>query len=410
MEQYDNLLTAVVADDEPELLNAVCQLIDWESIGFRLVGKASNGLDALQLVEAVQPDFLLTDIRMPFISGTALAQQVRTVQPLIQVAFLSGYDDFEYARQGIENEVIAYLLKPISMQELTQELKKLNAKIRHKLDELCGGGSANESRQLAAAAMLLDSGQPEDLTHSLAQLRELGVEIGETDAVRAAVVRVQAAEVSPQALLSAAEQTLSKACACCGVCLGERAALLLSSGTGFSRVYTAVDELRQTARRLWQAELLIGISKEFPSPHEAHAAYADAMQALQIAARHGGLCASEAWDNMDVLCARTTQIIEKEYMDESLTLQSVADRLHVSANYLGANIKKYAGDTFMNLLIRKRMQVAENLLLSGDSRILEVARRCGYSDQSYFGYCFKKYYGVSPARLRQESGRRGTPS
>ena len=107
MEQYDNLLTAVVADDEPELLNAVCQLIDWESIGFRLVGKASNGLDALQLVEAVQPDFLLTDIRMPFISGTALAQQVRTVQPLIQVAFLSGYDDFEYARQGIENEVIA---------------------------------------------------------------------------------------------------------------------------------------------------------------------------------------------------------------------------------------------------------------------------------------------------------------
>ena len=42
MEQYDNLLTAVVADDEPELLNAVCQLIDWESIGFRLVGKASN--------------------------------------------------------------------------------------------------------------------------------------------------------------------------------------------------------------------------------------------------------------------------------------------------------------------------------------------------------------------------------
>ena len=55
-----------------------------------------------------------------------------------------------------------------------------------------------------------------------------------------------------------------------------------------------------------------------------------------------------------------------------------------------------------------KRQVAENLLLSGDSRILEVARRCGYSDQSYFGYCFKKFYGVSPARMRQEGYREDT--
>ena len=81
------VLTVLVADDEPELLGAVCQLIDWESLGFRLVGRAGNGLDALQLVEALQPDFLLTDIRMPFISGTALTRQAKAVQPLLQVAF-----------------------------------------------------------------------------------------------------------------------------------------------------------------------------------------------------------------------------------------------------------------------------------------------------------------------------------
>ena len=97
MEKHQ-VLTVLVADDEPELLGAVCQLIDWESLGFRLVGRAGNGLDALQLVEALQPDFLLTDIRMPFISGTALTRQAKAVQPLLQVAFLSGYDDFEYAK------------------------------------------------------------------------------------------------------------------------------------------------------------------------------------------------------------------------------------------------------------------------------------------------------------------------
>lgn len=127
-----NLLSVVVADDEQELLGAVCQLIDWEGIGFKLVGRASNGLDALQLVEELQPDFLLTDIHMPFISGTALAAQVKAVQPLIQVAFLSGYDEFEYAQQGIASEVIAYLLKPISMAQLTQELIEIHRKIEKK--------------------------------------------------------------------------------------------------------------------------------------------------------------------------------------------------------------------------------------------------------------------------------------
>ena len=56
MEKHQ-VLTVLVADDEPELLGAVCQLIDWESLGFRLVGRTGNGLDALQLVEALQPDF-----------------------------------------------------------------------------------------------------------------------------------------------------------------------------------------------------------------------------------------------------------------------------------------------------------------------------------------------------------------
>ena len=139
MEKHQ-VLTVLVADDEPELLGAVCQLIDWESLGFRLVGRAGNGLDALQLVEALQPDFLLTDIRMPFISGTALTRQAKAVQPLLQVAFLSGYDDFEYAKAGIEDEIVAYLLKPISMAELTEELRKIHDKIEKRCCEIWSRG------------------------------------------------------------------------------------------------------------------------------------------------------------------------------------------------------------------------------------------------------------------------------
>ena len=81
--------TVVVADDEAELLDAVCQMIRWEDIGFTLVGSAGNGLDALQLVEQLQPDLLLSDIHMPFISGVELARQVRALRPMTHIAFLT---------------------------------------------------------------------------------------------------------------------------------------------------------------------------------------------------------------------------------------------------------------------------------------------------------------------------------
>ncbi|MER2152476.1 MAG: helix-turn-helix domain-containing protein, partial [Candidatus Limivicinus sp.] len=105
------------------------------------------------------------------------------------------------------------------------------------------------------------------------------------------------------------------------------------------------------------------------------------------------------------LCQQAMRIIASEYQDESLSLSSVSDRLHVNPNYLSANMKKYAGDTFMNLLIRERMEHALQILQqSGSVRIAEVAAACGYSDQHYFSYCFKKYHGISPAKLRRTDG------
>ena len=90
----------IVADDEEELRRAIIRKIQWEEIGFQVVGEAENGAEALELVEKLEPDLLMTDIRMPFISGVELARQIREVRPSTQIAFLSGYDDFSYAQAG----------------------------------------------------------------------------------------------------------------------------------------------------------------------------------------------------------------------------------------------------------------------------------------------------------------------
>ena len=406
MDKQD-LLSVVVADDEQELLGAVCQLIDWEGIGFRLVGRASNGLDALQLVEELQPDFLLTDIHMPFISGTALAAQVKSVQPLIQVAFLSGYDEFEYAQQGIACEVIAYLLKPISMAQLTQELIEIHSRIERKLSDFSSARQDCANHQAVAAAMLLDCYFYTGPEQNLAALGRMGIEPEKAKSLVVTALCVDTDAQGCQRALGAAEQFLSRQFSCRGCCSGGRIVLLLASESGFLQLHAAIDELRRALHRTLSLTTSAGISKEHTPADDLHEAYKEAMEALRIAEKEHGICSADGMGGMDQLCGRVLQIIEKEYMDESLTLQSVSDRLHVSASYLGPNIKKNAGDTFINLLIHKRMSVAANLLESSDSRIAEIARRCGYPDQSYFGYCFKKFYGVSPAKMRQERERKG---
>ena len=403
-----NLLSVVVADDEQELLGAVCQLIDWAGIGFKLVGRASNGLDALQLVEELQPDFLLTDIHMPFISGTALAAQVKAVQPLIQVAFLSGYDEFEYAQQGIASEVIAYLLKPISMAQLTQELIEIHRKIEKKQADFSAARQDASNYQAVAAAMLLDCYFYTGREENLKALSRMGLAPESIRSVTVAALSCADADAPLcQTALGAAEKFLSRQYPCRGFCSAGRIVLLLTSENGFLQLHAAIDELRRALKRLLDLDVSAGISKEHAPDADFHEAYKEAMEALKTAETESGFCAADGQSGIDQLCGRVLQIIDKEYMDETLTLQSVSDRLHVSASYLGPNIKKNAGDTFINLLIRKRMAVALNLLQSSDSRIAEIARRCGYSDQSYFGYCFKKFYGVSPAKMRQEREQKG---
>ena len=158
--------TVVVADDEDELREAVCTMTPWQEFGFRLVGSASNGLDALQLVEKHQPDLLLTDIRMPFISGIELARQVREIRPATNIAFLSGYDDFQYAKQAIQYNIISYMLKPLTVEGLAAELKMIREKIDTQFAQFrqtpAGGGELDQRAALLMPLVLDDYADPEE--------------------------------------------------------------------------------------------------------------------------------------------------------------------------------------------------------------------------------------------------------
>lgn len=124
----------ILADDEAEIRQGLKEVVPFEKLGFQVVGEAANGVEALQLCEQLEPDLLITDIRMPLMDGLTLCRRVREMLPATEFVILSGFDDFEYARQAIEVKTMGYLLKPISSEEFGAMLS--DAKIA--LDEVFG--------------------------------------------------------------------------------------------------------------------------------------------------------------------------------------------------------------------------------------------------------------------------------
>ena len=114
----------ILVDDEDEVRGRIISKINPAS-GFDVVGKAGNGYDALELIEKLKPHVVLTDIRMPFINGIELAKIIRRDFPTTKVAFISGYDQFDYAREAIDLNVVSYLMKPVTSNDIEEFLKKL---------------------------------------------------------------------------------------------------------------------------------------------------------------------------------------------------------------------------------------------------------------------------------------------
>ncbi len=102
----------------------------------------------------------------------------------------------------------------------------------------------------------------------------------------------------------------------------------------------------------------------------------------------------------EILCDKVVQIIDGNYSDESLSLTGVSNELAVSPNYLSALIKKHKKKNFITLLTERRMKAAYDMLLCTNMKVVEISEKCGYSDQHYFSYCFKKFYGESPNKIR----------
>lgn len=130
-----SLYKILLVDDEEEVRTGIIKKIPWEELGYEVVGDAENGEDALEKVRILEPDLVLTDIKMPYMDGLTLAERIRQERSSTEIVIFSGFDDFEYAKQAIKLNIIEYILKPVNVEELTDILKRLKVRMDERIAE-----------------------------------------------------------------------------------------------------------------------------------------------------------------------------------------------------------------------------------------------------------------------------------
>lgn len=138
------MLKVLLADDEPLMLEGLRFLVDWTDWGFEICGTAMDGDDALQLIQSLNPDLVITDVRMPVIDGLELIKQVHGGSHRPKFIIISGYADFQYAKTAIQYGVCNYLTKPLDEGELELAVKNIASEIHSERE-------ADEYRKAEAA-------------------------------------------------------------------------------------------------------------------------------------------------------------------------------------------------------------------------------------------------------------------
>jgi two-component system, response regulator YesN len=123
------VIRVMLVDDEPLILEGLKYILDWEDIGFTIVATAKDGLEALKLSREVEFDVLITDIKMPELTGLELIEKISKEKESIKSIILSGFQEFDLVKKGLELGIENYLLKPINEEELLSTILHLKEKI-----------------------------------------------------------------------------------------------------------------------------------------------------------------------------------------------------------------------------------------------------------------------------------------
>lgn len=399
----------MLAADEPEVLRSIQRTLDWEKYGFSVVGAFLNGLDVLEFLENHDVDIVFTDIRMPFMDGIELMHKIKEKYPYIKLVIISGYDDFQYAKEALIHGVLDYILKQINAREMSEVLQKVKDKMDTELEEkqsiqklrklylenqpiirenflnrLVLGNIKEKALQEEKKTGLIRMGEYKYWATALAQIYQIEQkDHGET-------MDSQLASIYIRNLIRKMKEYLIKAD--------------MSSNSYQAYSMSVINALLVFARQqdLEIEEVFDGI----PNYLEIMQKYASAdtfmewleEQCIRLNANQG----RERENKAKGIIEEAKQKIQEEFGDPDIGLEKIAAEVGLTQTYFSSLFKKETGMSFVEYLTDTRMKEAMRLLKETNEKIYVVAQKVGYLESGYFSHVFKKKYGMSPIQCRRQ--------
>ncbi|MCC8353060.1 response regulator transcription factor [Bacillus sp. AF23] len=362
----------LLADDERIILDGMAGIIEWETLGASLVGKAQNGIEAYEKIVNKQPHIVITDVKMPGMDGLQLIKKISAVCPSVQFIVLSGFGEFEYAKEAMKYGVRHYLLKPCNEQQIIRSLEEIIAELkRHDVRKKKAAHlkhELNHIRSFAADQYL--EGLIAGVTH-----------LSPPPSLAGKKIRLIIAE-NTQPEDSAAREAFGYALtAFC--CSGGRAVFAVEEGTP--------DLEKKAADGFAGCRVIISRTGEL---QDAGQLFREATETA------GGQKRSE-------LISKITRLVADELGNPNLSLKWAAkDMLFMNPDYVGKIFKQETGEKFSQYVTRVRLEHAmKQMKLRRDVSVSEIAEEIGFGDNpKYFSLVFKKYTGLTPSEFRRKQG------
>ncbi|MEK3888628.1 response regulator transcription factor [Bacillus sp. FSL K6-3431] len=359
----------LIVDDEPFIVEGL-SVLDWENVNIDQVYKATSGEKALQIMREHKIDIIITDIKMPDMSGIEFIKKIGVGRKKKSI-LLSGHADFEYAKQAIRLEVFDYLLKPAMDDELYDVVLRAGEVLRQEQDK------AKSYEELMSTFMPVDEhvGEVKPF-HCLYENPQL---IHLLDARQWDLIEVKIDKIFSQLNLDSyrSNEFIMQAYFMISnsfIYLAHKNGRLLIDiiGDNFRKMfneaqYGNVSELRNITFEIIEL-VRKGIKEELNSHHKS-------------------------------VIEHVQEYVE-QHLGSDISLQSVAEHVYLHPAYLSKVYKIETGEVFSEYLNRKRMERAGYLLKETNEKVYEISIILGYSDPSYFIRRFRNYYGMTPQEYR----------
>ena len=400
------MVTMIIVEDESFERNALKQCIDWNLIGVEIVGEASNGAHGLSLALEKRPDIVLTDVCMPVMNAIEMSKNLRTIMPETKIIFISSYDDFEYARQGISLNIFAYVTKPVKEDELLRTVKKAVDEItERKMEKKIYSKIKNNYEinvQLARQALIyqLLFGISADLDH----LDHLGLSwlwgdfgyrgiflcVPESPENCDRAVWILESMKVPGALNSLVTRAGN----------GRIAVIVLwenAPGEDLVEGY-----MRQVRDFFGREQIVLKRMERAVAKQEnenIRSLYEEIMKkSISFAGGKTEVTAEKKRNRHEIV--ETLEEIIRTHYRENLSIESIAKMMHFTPNYIGTVFKAEKKEGINHYLLKVRLEAAKRMLLSTELPINEIAMECGYENVTYFHTIFKKEFGMTPNEFR----------